>query len=141
MVASVSIGYMLIDRGLEFTAQALRRSLENPNEELSISFTNAYEKTLRKYHSIVVRPVFTVRVSFAHYKLAMKACPYRKDFYAKLGPSEEIVRAPLQEWLVALEKIVAQLQQFFEYVYHLLSSNITEKDNTRRGSRQPYVTF
>lgn len=46
----------------------------------------------------------------------MKVCPYRKDFYAKLGPSEESVRAPLQEWLTALENIVATMQQFFEYV-------------------------
>ena len=46
--------------GLEFTARALRLSLENPSEELSTSFTKAYEITLRKYHSILVRPVFSV---------------------------------------------------------------------------------
>lgn len=49
-------------------------------------------------------------------KLAMKACPYRKDFYAKLGPSEDVVRTPLTEWLVALEKIVQDMHQFYEYV-------------------------
>lgn len=48
--------------GLDFTAQALRRNLDNPSEELTVSFTQAYEATLKKYHSIVVRPVFGVRV-------------------------------------------------------------------------------
>jgi len=116
MASSVCIVYTLIGSGLDFTAQALGQSIQNPSEELSISFTNAYEKTLRKYHSIVVRPIFTVRITYANQKLAMKACPYRKDFYAKLGPSEESVRAPLQDWLAALENIVATMQRFFEYV-------------------------
>lgn len=137
----VSFGYfgtllVLIDSGLDFTAQALRRSIENPSEELSVSFTNAYEKTLRKYHSIMVRPIFTVCTRDTHSKLAMKACPYRKDFYAKLGPSEESVRAPLLEWLTALENIVATMQKFYEYVCPRVSSNHTVKVNLRRAFRR-----
>ncbi|KOS16091.1 het-c2 protein [Malassezia pachydermatis] len=104
-------GLMWLLRGLDFTAKALHRSLDNPTEELSASFTAAYENSLRKYHSIVVRPLFS---------LAMKACPYRKDFYAKLGPSEEKVRPQLSEWLEALEKIVARMHQFYEYSRQLL---------------------
>jgi len=48
------------NRGLDFTAQALRRSMDNPAEELNISFTKAYESTLRKHHKMLVRPVFSV---------------------------------------------------------------------------------
>jgi hypothetical protein len=48
------------NRGLDFTAQALRRSMDNPAEELNISFTKAYEQTLRKNHNMLVRPVFSV---------------------------------------------------------------------------------
>ena len=47
-------------RGLAFTALALRRSLDHPNEELAVSFTQAYGETLKKYHSFVVKPLFTV---------------------------------------------------------------------------------
>lgn len=47
-------------RGLDFTAQALRRSLDDANEELAASFTKAYEQTLRKHHNMLVRPVFGV---------------------------------------------------------------------------------
>ncbi|WFD37684.1 uncharacterized protein MJAP1_000631 [Malassezia japonica] len=98
-------GLLWLLRGLDFTAKALRRSLENPSEELSVSFTKAYEASLRKHHSIVVRPIFT---------LAMKACPYRKDFYAKLGSPADRVNAQLNEWLSSLERIVQELQQFYE---------------------------
>lgn len=56
----VHIFFALTYSGLEFTAQALRFSLDNQNEELATSFTKAYEHTLRKHHSILVRPVFTV---------------------------------------------------------------------------------
>lgn len=32
-------GLLWLSRGLDFTAQALRRSIENPEEELNVSFT------------------------------------------------------------------------------------------------------
>lgn len=48
------------DRGLDFTAQALRSSLDNPTEELSEAFTKAYGGTLKPHHSFVVKPIFTV---------------------------------------------------------------------------------
>jgi hypothetical protein len=47
-------------RGLTFTATALRRSITNPSEELCDSFNKSYDVTLKKYHSFVVRPVFSV---------------------------------------------------------------------------------
>jgi hypothetical protein len=54
-------------RGLDFTAQALRRSMENSEEELNTSFTKAYEATLRKHHNMLVRPVFSVSFNIACY--------------------------------------------------------------------------
>lgn len=52
-------------RGLQFTALAMRRSLDNPSEELSESFTQAYAGSLKQFHSFVVKPIFTVRLSFS----------------------------------------------------------------------------
>lgn len=46
--------------------------------------------------------------------MAMKACPYRKDFYEKLGSPEDVVRSECEEWVAALENIVAQIQAFIE---------------------------
>jgi len=57
----------------------------------------------------------------------MKACPYRKDFYAKLGPSEDDVRPQLSTWLNALEKIVQDMQQFFEYVQDTNARALTDR--------------
>lgn len=97
-------GLLWLTRGLEFTAQAMRETVDNPGEELTKTFTNSYSKTLTKYHSMLIRPVF---------KLAMKACPYRKDFFAKLGADQDKVNAQLKEWLEALEKIVQIIMDFF----------------------------
>lgn len=95
---------MWLLRGLDFTAQALRRSLTNQSEELSESFTKAYEGSLRQYHNFIVKGAFG---------LAMKACPYRKDFYAKLGEPQEMVHQELEKWLAALEKIVKRMQAYY----------------------------
>ncbi|AAS50707.1 ABL064Wp [Eremothecium gossypii ATCC 10895] len=100
---TASEGLLWLTRGLQFTAQALRETLDHPELELSKTFTDAYGKTLTKHHGMLVRPVF---------KLAMKACPYRKDFFAKLGSDQEKVDTQLKQWLAALEKIVEILLQF-----------------------------
>jgi hypothetical protein len=46
------------------------------------------------------------------FAVAMKACPYRADFYKKLGGDQAQVTAQLKEWLAALEKIVGILSAF-----------------------------
>ncbi|KAF8311218.1 GLTP-domain-containing protein [Clavulina sp. PMI_390] len=96
-------GLLWLLRGLEFTCTALRRSQDDLTERLNVSFTKAYEVTLRKHHSMLVRPLFAV---------AMKACPERNDFYNKLGPIE-IVTVELNAWLDGLQKIITQLQAFY----------------------------
>lgn len=96
-------GLVWLVRGLDFTAQALRRNLSAPTEELSTSFRDAYGHTLKQYHGMLIKPLFSA---------AMSACPYRKDFYAKLGEDQTRVAAQLDEWLAALEERVAILKEF-----------------------------
>jgi len=98
-------GLMWLLRGLHFTLVGLQRSHKDKDEELAVSFNKSYEQTLKQHHSFVVRPVFT---------LAMKACPYRKDFYAKLGSPPEKVDEELKKWLEALDAIIQRMQGFYE---------------------------
>lgn len=44
----------------------------------------------------------------------MSACPYRKDFYEKLGDDQEKVAAELRVWLDALQNIITILKAFLE---------------------------
>lgn len=44
----------------------------------------------------------------------MKACPYRKDFYEKIGVVNEAASTQMEQWLQALEKIISIIQQIFE---------------------------
>jgi hypothetical protein len=53
-------GLMWLLRGLSFTCKALQNSQANKGQELSVSFTSGYEATLRKFHGILVRPIFAV---------------------------------------------------------------------------------
>ncbi|KAL1974138.1 hypothetical protein VTN31DRAFT_5698 [Thermomyces dupontii] len=100
---TASEGLLWLVRGLDFTAQAIRDNLDNPSKELADSFRDAYSKTLKEHHSFVVKPVFNA---------AMSATPYRKDFYAKLGDDNAKVDAALKQWVEALERQVAILQEF-----------------------------
>lgn len=47
-------------RGLQFTSLALRRNVDDPAEELQVSFTKSYEVTLRQHHNMLIRPIFSV---------------------------------------------------------------------------------
>jgi hypothetical protein len=92
-------------RGLEFTCIALSQNLANHDHELADSFRNAYGVTLKPHHSFLIKPVFSA---------AMGACPYRKDFYAKLGSDDDKVKEELREYLEALDKIVGILKGFLD---------------------------
>ncbi|KAI5278164.1 Pleckstrin y domain-containing A member 8, partial [Ascosphaera aggregata] len=96
-------GLLWLVRGLDFTAQSLRHNLNNPSVELSESFRTAYTTTLKPYHSFIVKPIFSA---------AMSATPYRKDFYAKLGPDMADCISKLNVNVAALEKRVAILKEF-----------------------------
>ncbi|KAL8287466.1 hypothetical protein RQP46_003324 [Phenoliferia psychrophenolica] len=98
-------GLLWLLRGLKFTQIALARSQADKSEELTVSFTKAYEATLKKFHSFVVKPLFT---------LAMKSCPYRADFYAKLGSPLSTVEGELDAWLAALDAIIIHLEAYYE---------------------------
>ncbi|KAH9176800.1 het-c2 protein [Lactarius sanguifluus] len=85
----------------------------NASEELAAAFAKAYDVTLKGFHNFVVKGIFSV---------AMKACPYRADFFTKLkadpagGPpaSDEHVAECLNKWLIALDGIVTRLQTFYK---------------------------
>ena len=96
-------GLMWLIRGLKFTLLGLQSSQNNPSEELAQSFTKAYEGSLKPHHGWVIKQAFG---------LAMKATPYRKDFYTRLGGPEAEVE--LKGWLAGLEKIVSQMESAYK---------------------------
>jgi len=106
-------GLMWLLRGLSFTCKALQNSQANKTEELSAAFTKSYDGTLKKFHNFVVKGIFSV---------AMKACPYRVDFYNKLAAdpdggapaSQEKLNEELDKWLLGLDAIVNRMEAFYE---------------------------
>ncbi|KAA8571218.1 hypothetical protein EYC84_000554 [Monilinia fructicola] len=97
-------GLVWLVRGLDFTCIALSQNLATSTDELSVSFRNAYGETLKPHHSFMVKPIFSA---------AMSACPYRKDFYVKLGDDNSKVEAALRVWLSALENFDCHFEGIF----------------------------
>lgn len=44
----------------------------------------------------------------------MKACPYRKDFYEKIGVVTDAALAQMKQWVEALENIINIIQSIFK---------------------------
>lgn len=126
-------GLMWLLRGLQFTCKALQIAQQNKTIELAAAFSQAYEATLKKFHNFVVKGIFSVRdlpatprliapADAVHLQVAMKACPYRQDFFSKLsadpagGPSvqSDELDEELNNWLASLDAIVTRLQTFYE---------------------------
>jgi hypothetical protein len=63
-------GLLWLLRGLQFTSEALRRNVDTPKEELSASFQAAYSNTLAKYHSFLIKPIFSVFNIILNYLLS-----------------------------------------------------------------------
>ncbi|KAF3918589.1 hypothetical protein AA313_de0201876 [Arthrobotrys entomopaga] len=92
--------------GLDFTGQALRHNIDNPDEELKTSFSHAYGNTLKPHHNFVVKGIFNV---------ALAATPYRKDFYEKIGTPDHTGKDQrLLDWLDNLEVVVKIMQKYYE---------------------------
>ena len=53
-------GLMWLLRGLSFTCKALQSSQSDKTQELSAAFNSSYEATLKKFHSVFIRPIFSV---------------------------------------------------------------------------------
>ncbi|KAF3917445.1 hypothetical protein ABW21_db0207598 [Orbilia brochopaga] len=103
--ATASEGLIWLLRGLDFTAKALRHNVNDGNVELVDSFSNAYGDTLKPHHNFIVKGIFTV---------ALKATPYRKDFYEKIGATDATGQDErLTGWLKGLEQIVDIMQKFY----------------------------
>jgi len=98
-------GLVWLVRGLEFTALGVSHNLASSSEELSTSFRTAYGTTLKPFHSFMVKPIFAA---------AMSACPYRKDFYAKLGSDQGKVETEMRSYVAALLLQVQILKRFLE---------------------------
>ncbi|KAF8813904.1 glycolipid transfer protein [Phlegmacium glaucopus] len=106
-------GLLWLLRGLSFTCKALENAQKNKSAELSVAFTQSYEATLKKFHNFIVKGVFSV---------AMRACPLRADFYAKLAvdpnggepATQEKLHEELDKWLDALSAILARVEAFYE---------------------------
>lgn len=96
-------GLLWLNRGLDFTSKAIAKNLASPSEELATSFRAAYGDTLKPYHGLLVRPIFSA---------AMTATPYRKDFYAKLGDDQTKVAEQGSKWLEALTEQVGIIKEF-----------------------------
>ncbi|CAE6523801.1 unnamed protein product [Rhizoctonia solani] len=95
-------GLMWLLRGLAFTGKALQHCQADKSTELSEGFNKSYPETLKPHHGLLVKGVFAV---------AMKACPYRKDFYEKIGspPDDQ-----LDAWLGALDAIITRMDVFYK---------------------------
>jgi len=109
---TASEGLMWLLRGQSFTCKGLQHVQANPSEELAGAFTKSYGDTLKPHHNFVVKGIFAV---------AMKACPYKNDFFTKLAadPSggssvpQDKLNVELNSWLTGLDSIVTRVQKFY----------------------------
>ncbi|GAA5979151.1 hypothetical protein JCM11641_008442 [Rhodosporidiobolus odoratus] len=90
-------------RLLNYGATSLRRSLDNPEEELSESLTRVWDEGISKHVNWLVRPLF---------KVIVRASPSRSAVFSRLaqGASLEQAEKGMGEWLEDVEKIVRGLE-------------------------------
>lgn len=99
-------GLVWLVRGLEFTCTALDHNQKKASAEMKESFSDAYAKTLKQYHSFLIKPIFSA---------AMSACPTRKTFYGKMkapDTDQAKVDEQLAAYIPALKNIIEILQGF-----------------------------
>jgi hypothetical protein len=98
---------------------------------------------LKKHHNFVVKDIFSVRFQkrdvffflltggFLFIQVAMKACPYRADFYKKLAAdpggasvTDEKLDQELDNWSEALDSIITRMEPFYQKGGHNKGLNL-----------------
>ncbi|ETN36508.1 uncharacterized protein HMPREF1541_08786 [Cyphellophora europaea CBS 101466] len=112
---SAAEALLWLTRTLEFTAQSLRKDLNdnkniapddpNPKKPLSEAFQKTYPGTLQKYHNSYQKSLFSAAWTFV---------PKRQDFYRRLAADQtsEAALEDAEKWVTALEKVVTLLKDF-----------------------------
>jgi len=98
-------GLFWLTRGLEFTSSSIKLAIDNPDKELAQSFTEAYQTTLKPYHSWMMSTGF---------QTGLRAVPYRKDFFPKLGEDQSKVSTQATDWLSGVDGILQILNPFMD---------------------------
>lgn len=84
-------------RGLEFTLIGMKNSLEDENKELSVSFTEGYQSTLKPFHNFVVKGIFAVRIMLRECPLILIAyihAPYFRLHSLAIKGGDESMPVP-----------------------------------------------
>jgi hypothetical protein len=114
---SAAEALLWLTRTLDFTAQSLRRDLNdnknvspddsNPRKPLSEAFSKTYSETLHRYHDSWTRSLFGA---------AWSMIPRRQDFYRRLAADDSTQAAvdDAEKWVAALEDIVRTLKDFMD---------------------------
>ncbi|KAF5312940.1 hypothetical protein D9619_003834 [Psilocybe cf. subviscida] len=92
-------------RGLLFTCRALQHMQRDRNAALHVCFKRSYDEVLKHHHNFVIRSTVSV---------AIRAVPYRNDFYNRIaqGGSHERLDEELAKWLDGLDKVVSHVERF-----------------------------
>ncbi len=44
----------------------------------------------------------------------MKTCPYRSNFYPRLGTPTDVVQAELKDWLDGLDRVIVRMKMVYK---------------------------
>eukprot|EP00792_Barthelona_sp_PAP020_P002561 TRINITY_DN14080_c0_g1_i1.p1 TRINITY_DN14080_c0_g1~~TRINITY_DN14080_c0_g1_i1.p1 ORF type:complete len:164 (+),score=29.03 TRINITY_DN14080_c0_g1_i1:75-566(+) len=101
---SGTTGILWLKRTLEFIA-ILFRELSITNNSMKTCATDAYNKSLKKYHNVFMRPVVHA---------TLLTCPSREEIFFKIGETSdfELISTQLQLILARMKPLVRNLHNF-----------------------------
>ncbi|WOL16742.1 glycolipid transfer protein 1 [Canna indica] len=104
--SSCTNGLLWLTRAMDFLVELFRNLLEHPDWKMSEVCTDAYTKTLKKFHGWLASSSFSV---------AMKLAPDRKKFMEVIGGSGD-VNADMENFCKEFAPLLAENHQFLASV-------------------------
>jgi hypothetical protein len=110
---STTLAMVWLGRMLRLVARMVDELDRNPSKSPTECILAGYSSCLSPHHPWAQRLVITT---------AIKACPSRRDFIAKLGADEQAVEGGFRPFHEAINPVLQQLQQF------LIDKNLDQPD-------------
>ncbi|XP_057957316.1 glycolipid transfer protein 1 [Malania oleifera] len=104
--SSYTNGLLWLTRAMDFLVQLFRNLIDHPDWTMSQACTDAYGKTLKKWHGWIASSSFTV---------AMKLAPERKKFMEVIGGKGDI-NADMEKFCTTFSPLLEENHKFLASV-------------------------
>uniref|UniRef100_A0A0E0AJ75 Glycolipid transfer protein domain-containing protein n=1 Tax=Oryza glumipatula TaxID=40148 RepID=A0A0E0AJ75_9ORYZ len=115
--SSCTNGLLWLTRTMDFLVALFHNLVQHPDWQMSQACSDAYSKTLKKWHGWLASSSFSEYLTIPEFQVAIKLAPDRKKFMEIISGSGDI-NADIEKFCATFSPLLAENHRFLVAVYN-----------------------